>query len=326
VARARVFVSREIPGDGLGRLKAAGFAVDVWPLREPPPVGALTAAAAAADGLLVMLTERVDADLLDAAPSVRIVSNMAVGFDNVDVAAATERGVLVTNTPGVLTETTADLAFALLLAAARRVVEGDRVVREGGWGSWHPSFLLGRDVHGAKLGVVGLGAIGEAVARRARGFGMRVLYTSRSRKREAEARLGLEWRSLDDLLSESDFVSLHVALTGETRGLIGARELGLMKPEAYLVNTARGPIVDEPALIEALRRRQIAGAALDVAAVEPVRPGDPLLELDNLVITPHIGSATVATRTKMADLAVENLLSYFEGRRPPHCVNPGVLG
>jgi glyoxylate reductase len=325
VARARVFVSREIPGHGVDRLKAAGLAVDVWPLEEPPPVGALTAAAAAADGLLVMLTERIDADLLAAAPSVRIVSNMAVGFDNLDVAAATKRRVLVTNTPGVLTETTADLAFALLLAAARRVVEGDRVVRQGGWGPWHPSFLLGRDVHGATLGVVGLGAIGEAVATRGRGFGMRVLYTSRARKPEAEARLGIEWRSLDDLLRESDFVSLHVALTSETKGLIGARELGLMKAQAYLINTARGPVVDEGALVDALRRRQIAGAALDVATVEPVRPGNALLGLDNLVITPHIGSATVATRTKMADLAVENLIAFFEGRRPAHCVNPEVL-
>ncbi len=322
MAKARIFVSRELPGEGVRRLKDAGFGVDLWTQQEPPPVGALTGAAAACDGLLTMLTERVDADLLDAAPSVRIVSNMAVGFDNIDVPAATARGVLVTNTPGVLTETTADLAFALILAVARRVVEGDRAVREGGWGPWHPSFLLGRDVHGATLGVVGLGAIGQAVARRARGFGMRLLYTSRERKEALERELGVEWRGLDVLLRESDFVSLHVSLNDGTRALIGERELALMKPTAFLVNTTRGPVVDQAALVKALSRRQIAGAGLDVAAVEPVPHDDPLLGLDNLVMTPHIGSASVATRTKMADLAVDNLIAFFEGRRPAHCVNP----
>ena len=324
MARARIFVSREIPGQGVERLRAAGFAVDIWTLQEPPPVGALTAAAAVSDGLLTMLTERVDADLLEAAPSVRLISNMAVGYDNVDVPAATQRGVLVTNTPGVLTETTADLAFALILAVARRVVEGDRAVREGGWGPWHPSFLLGRDVHGATLGIVGLGAIGGAVVRRARGFGMRMLYASRSRKTAAELSLGVEWRSLEDLLRESDFVSLHVSLSAETRGLIGARELELMKPTAFLINTSRGPVLDQQALTDALREHRIAGAGLDVALVEPVPQGDPLLGLDNLVMTPHIGSATIETRTKMADVAVENLMAFFEGRQPPHCVNPQV--
>jgi glyoxylate reductase len=233
--------------------------------------------------------------------------------------------VLVTNTPGVLTETTADMAFALILAVARRVSEGERAVRAGLWGPWHPSFMLGRDVHGATLGIIGLGAIGEAVARRAMGFAMRVLYTSRSRKPEAESRLGVEWRPLDDLLRESDFVSLHVSLSQQTRGLIGEGELRLMKPTAFLINTARGAVVDQPALVEALASRRIAGAGLDVAAVEPVPIGDPLLKLDNLVITPHLGSASVATRRKMADLAVENLVAFFEGRRPLHCVNPEVL-
>ncbi|HEY7268619.1 MAG TPA: D-glycerate dehydrogenase [Dehalococcoidia bacterium] len=326
MARARIFVSREIPGDGVARLRTAGHTVDVWTLHDPPPVGALTGAASAADGLLTMITERVDADLLEAAPSVRIAANMAVGYDNVDVAACTAHGVAVTNTPGVLTDTTADMAFALILAVARRVVEGDRLVREGGWGPWHPSFMLGRDLSGATLGIVGLGAIGEAVAKRALGFGMRVLYTSRHRKPETEAKLGIEWRDLDGLLRESDFVSVHAALTPETRGLIGARELLLMRPDAFLINTSRGPTVDQPALVEALREHRIAGAGLDVATVEPVPDGDPLLTLDNLVITPHLGSATVATRTKMADLAVANLLAFFEGRPPPNCVNSEVLG
>jgi glyoxylate reductase len=326
VPRPRVFVSRELPGEVIRRLRDAGLSVDVWPLAEPPPLAALRGAASVADGLLTMLTERIDADLLDEATGVRVISNMAVGYDNIDVAAATARGVLVTNTPGVLTETTADLALALLLAAARRVVEGDRLVRSGGWGPWHPSFLLGRDVHGATLGIVGLGEIGAAVARRASGFGMRLLYTSRSPKPQLEAELGLGRRQLDDLLREADFVSLHVPLVAETRELIGARELALMKPTAYIVNTARGGVIDQTALVEALRERRIAGAALDVTAVEPLPADDPLLSLDNVIVTPHVGSATVATRIRMADLAVENLVAFFRGERPRYCVNPEVLG
>jgi glyoxylate reductase len=325
MAQPRIFVSRELPGDGIARLQAAGLRVDLWNQQDPPPAGALFGAAAACDGLLVMLTERIDGALIEAAPNVRIVSNIAVGYDNIDVEACTRRGVLVTNTPGVLTDTTADLAFALILAVARRVVEGDRIVREGGWGPWHPSFMLGRDVHGATLGIVGLGAIGLAVARRASGFGMRVLYTSRTRKPDIERDLGLEWRDLDGLLGESDFVSLHVSLGAQTRGLVGERELALMKPTAYLVNTSRGGVVDQDALVEALRAGRLAGAGLDVAATEPVQPEDALLSAPNLVITPHVGSATIETRTKMADLAVENLIAFFEGRRPRHCVNPEVL-
>jgi glyoxylate reductase len=322
----RIFVAREIPGDGIARLQAAGCHVDVWRHRDPPPVAAFHGAAAVADGLLTMLSEKIDAGLLDEAPSVRIVANMAVGYDNVDLPAATARGVAVTNTPGVLTETTADLGFAILLAAARRVVEGDRTVRDGGWGPWHPSWMLGRDVHGATIGIVGLGAVGLAVAHRARGFGMDVLYTSRSRKPEAEAALPATYRSLPELLAAADYVVLTLALTPETRGLIGAAELAAMKPNAFLINVARGPVVDQAALIDALAAHRIGGAALDVTAVEPVLPGDPLLALDNLVITPHIGSATVETRTRMADLAVENLLRFFGGLPPPTCINPEVLG
>jgi glyoxylate reductase len=324
--RPRVFVSREIPGRGLERLREAGLSVDVWPQQDPPPLAALHGAASVCDGLLTMLTERVDADLLDAAPSVRIVSNMAVGYDNIDVAAASARGVLVTNTPGVLTETTADLAFGLILAIARRIAEGDRLVREGGWGPWHPMFMLGRDVHGATLGLVGFGKIGQAVARRARAFDMRLLYTARTPDPDAASSLNAEWRPLPELLRESDFVSLHVSLNESSRNLIGAAELAAMKPTAFLINTARGAVVDQEALVEALRSRKIAGAALDVAVVEPVPPDDPLLSLDNVLITPHIGSATVETRTRMADLAVENLIAFFQGRRPPHPVNPEVLG
>jgi glyoxylate reductase len=323
-SRPRVFVSRDLPGDALERLRR-DVAVDLWPQHDPPPVAAFQGAAAAADGLLTMVTERVDADLLQAAPSVRIVSNMAVGYDNIDVRAATAGGVAVTNTPGVLTETTADLAFALILGVARRLAEGDRLVRSGDWGPWHPSFLLGRDVHGATIGIVGFGAIGQAVARRAKGFDMKLYYTSRGPKPEVAARLGAEWRSLDALLGEADFVVLTVALTPATRGFIGARELAFMRPTAFLVNVSRGGVVDQQSLIEALARRQIAGAALDVTAVEPLPKDDPLLALDNVLITPHIGSASIATRARMASLAVDNLLAFFRGEMPPFCVNPEVL-
>ncbi len=321
---ARVFVTRELPGGGVARL-ATKHEVEVWPEHDPPPYEALVAKARQADALLTVIVDRVDAALIEAAPRLTAVSQMAVGYDNIDVAACSRGGVLVTNTPGVLTETTADLAFALMLGFGRRLVEGERVVREGRWGLWHPSFLLGRDVHGRTLGIVGLGAIGAAVARRGRGFGMRVLYTSRQRKPEAEAVLGLEWRGLDGLLREADWLSIHVALTDETRGIIGARELGLMKPDAVLVNTARGGVVDQQALVEALRERRNGGAALDVFAVEPIAPDDPLLRLDNVLVAPHVGSATVETRSRMADLAVDNLVAFFSGERPPCCVNPEVL-
>jgi glyoxylate reductase len=290
----------------------------------PPPAKALLGAASNADGLLTMLTERIDATLLDGAPDLRIVANMAVGYDNIDVAAATQRGVIVTNTPGVLVEATAELAFALLLASARRLVEGERIVREGRWPPWRPDFHLGKQLAGSTLGIVGLGAIGEAVARRARGFEMRLLYYSRTRKHATEHELGLTYLPLDELLGQSDFVSLHVALSPETRHLIGAERLALMKPDAVLVNTARGPIVDQAALTEALREHRIGGAALDVFEVEPLPPGDPLLKLDNVLVAPHIGSATLATRTRMADLAVDNLITFLKGERPPTMVNPEV--
>jgi glyoxylate reductase len=317
----RVFVTRQLPADPTPRLREVAD-VDVWPDAEPPPHGELVRRAADADALLTMLTDPIDAAVLGAAKRLRIVAQMAVGYDNVDVAAATERGILVTNTPGVLTETTADLAFALLLAAARRVVEGDRLARMGGWKSWHPSFLLGQDVHGATLGIVGLGQIGLAVARRARGFDMRILYHARTRHPQAETELDLEFVDLDRLLRDSDFVSLHVPLSAETRHLIGERELALMKPTAVLVNAARGPVVDQRALYTALKERRIAAAGLDVAEVEPIPLDDPLLTLDNVVVTPHIGSASVATRARMAEMAVESVLQALRGEMPSNCVNP----
>lgn len=322
-ARPRVFVTRELPGD-ITPLRAAAD-VEVWPGADPPPADTLRAAASKATALITLITDRIDAELLDQAPGLRVVSNLAVGYDNIDVGACTEHGVLVCNTPGVLTETVADLTFALMLAFARRIPEGERVVREGRWPVWHPSFLLGRDVHDATLGIVGLGAIGIAVARRARGFGMTVLYTSRNRKPEAERDLGLHWRELPGLLAESDWVSLSVALTEATKGLIGARELALMKPTGVLVNTARGGIVNQEALLQALRDHRIGGAALDVFAVEPIAHNDPLLGLDNVLVAPHVGSATVATRARMTALAVANVLAVFRGEKPPCCVNPDVL-
>ena len=320
MSKPSIFVTRALPGDPTPRLREVANVI-VWPHDEPPPHDELVRRAADADALLTMLTDRIDAAVLDAGKQLRIVAQMAVGYDNVDVAAATECGILVTNTPGVLTETTADLAFALLLAAARRVVEGDRLTRTGGWKSWHPSFLLGQDVHGATLGIVGLGQIGLAVARRARGFAMRILYHDRTRHPQAEAELGAEYVSLDRLLGESDFVSLHVPLASQTRHLIGQRELSLMKPSAVLVNAARGAVVDQQALCAALKERRIAAAGLDVAEIEPIPVDDPLLTLDNVVVTPHIGSASVATRARMAEMAVESVLQALRGELPSNCVN-----
>ena len=320
----KIFITRDLPGDPTPRLRGVAE-VFVWPHDEPPVHDEIVRRAADADALLTMLTDRIDAAVLDAGKRLLIVAQMAVGYDNIDVPAATKRGMLVTNTPGVLTETTADLAFSLLLAAARRVVEGDRLTRTGGWKSWHPSFLLGRDVHRATLGIVGLGQIGEAVARRARGFDMRILYHDRSRHSQAEAELGVEFVDFDRLLRESDFVSLHVPLSTETRHLIGERELSLMKPSAVLMNAARGPVVDQRALYAALRERRIAAAGLDVTEVEPIPLDDPLLTLDNVVITPHVGSASVATRARMAEMAVESILQALRGELPSNCVNPEAL-
>jgi glyoxylate reductase len=287
--------------------------VEVWPGRLPPAPADLHAACRDADGLLCLLTDRIDGKLLEGAPRLRAVSVFAVGVDNVDLEAATARGIQVGHTPGVLTETTADLAFALLLAVARRVAEGDAAVRAGDWPTWEPGAFLGEEVHGATLGVVGAGRIGSAVARRGAGFGMRVLELRRS-----------GGPSLDELLAESDFVSLHVPLREETRGLIGEAELGRMKPTAVLVNTARGEIVDTDALVRALREGRIAGAGLDVTDPEPLPADHPLLETRRALVTPHVGSASRRTRELMADMAVDNLLAALGGERMQHLANPEV--
>ena len=300
--------------------------VALWPEADvPPPREVLLEQVGAVDGLLCLLTDRIDAELIAAAPRLRVISNLAVGYDNIDVAAATARGILVCNTPGVLTETTADLAWALIMAAARRVVEADRYLRAGRWRSWSPQLMLGQDIHGAVLGIVGMGRIGQVVARRARGFGMTILYADPEPRPEIEQETGARRVSLETLLRESDFVTLHTPLTEETRHLIGAAQLRAMKRTAVLVNTARGPIVDEEALAEALREGRIFGAALDVFAEEPIRPDSPLLGLENVVLLPHIGSASVATRRRMATMAAENLIAGLKGQRPAHLVNPEVL-
>jgi len=317
----KVFVTRNVPGRALEMLREAGHEVEVWPEETPPPAEILAGRLAEADAALTMVVDRISPAMLDAARNLRVVANMAVGYDNVDPAEAAKRGVHVTNTPGVLAETTADMAWALLMAAARNVVASDRDTRAGGWKTWSPTAFLGVDVYRSTLGIVGLGEIGEAVARRARGFEMRVLYHSRSRKPGAEAKLGCEYAELPALLAESDFVTLHTPLTAETRGLIGARELAQMKRNAILVNTARGQVVDQEALIRALEAGTIRGAALDVTDPEPLPLDNPLYTFPNVIITPHIASASLATRSKMAEMAARNIIEVLAGREPVNPVN-----
>ena len=320
-AAARVFVARRIPDEGLAAITAACDA-DVWPEALPPPRDELLRRVQGCSGILTLLTDRVDDELLDAAgPGLRVVSNYAVGYDNVDVDACARRGIAVGNTPGVLTETTADLAWALLMAAARRVAEGDRYVRAGNWKTWGPMLLLGPDVNGATIGIVGFGRIGQAVARRAGGFGMEILYHDVSPlPAEITAPLGAVYVPLDELLRRSDFVSLHVNLTAETRHLINATTLASMKPTAVLVNTSRGPVIDQAALATALRDGAIWAAALDVTDPEPIPMDDPLVGLDNCLIVPHIASASRATRGKMAAMAAANLLAGVRGEPLPTAV------
>ncbi len=302
----KVFVTRRLPGGALERL-ATEHEVEVWPEQMPPGRDELLARAPELDGLLSLLTDPVDAELIDAAPRLRAISNYAVGVDNVDLEAAAARGISVGNTPDVLTDTTADLAVALMLGISRHLVEGDAYVRRGEWRTWETGLLLGHDLHGSTVGIVGFGRIGQAVGRRLEGFGCEVLHTA-----------GSGGLPLEELLGRADFVTLHSPLTPETRGLIGDEALARMKPTAYLVNTARGPIVDSDALARALHVGRIAGAALDVTDPEPL-PGDhPLLDAPNLLVLPHLGSATHATRERMAAMAVDNLLAGLAGRPMPN--------
>lgn len=324
-ARQRVFVARRIPEEGLAPLRAA-TEVDLWDDDLPPPRRDLLARVRGIHGLLSLLTDRVDDELLDAAgPQLKVVANLAVGFDNIDVPACTRRGIPVGNTPGVLTETTADLAFALLMAAARRLKEAVDYVRADHWQTWGPLLMLGMDVHGATLGIVGFGRIGREMARRAAGFSMHVLYHDVERaSAEDEAALGAAFVPLERLLAESDFVTVHVNLTPQTHHLIDAQALGRMKRTAVLVNTSRGPVVDQEALFEALRDGTIFAAALDVTDPEPMRADHPLVSLPNCIVVPHIASATHVTRGKMARMAADNVLAGLRGERLPICVNPEV--
>jgi glyoxylate reductase len=320
----KVFVTRIIPDAGL-KLVEATCQVDLWTDELPPDRPALLEHVRGVDGLLCLLTDRIDAEVMEAAGTgLKVISNHAVGFDNIDVPAATARRIPVGNTPGILTDATADLTFALLLAAARRVVEAERFVRDGKWKTWGPSLLLGADLRGATLGIIGYGRIGQALAKRASGFEMRILY--HDPHLAADANLPGEAVDLETLLRQADFVSLHTTLNAETNHLINTHTLSLMKPSAILVNTSRGGVVDQQALYSALKERRIFAAALDVTDPEPLPMNSPLLELDNLIIVPHIASASHSTRSKMAQMAAENLLAGLQGERLPNCVNPQVYG
>ncbi|WP_457637893.1 2-hydroxyacid dehydrogenase [Oceanithermus sp.] len=318
----RVFVTRNLPGNALDTLREAGYEVDVWPDFLAPPRKALLERVRGAAALITMLEDRVDAELMDAAgPGLKVISQYAVGLDNIDLEAARSRGIVVTHTPGVLTNATADLAFALLAAAARRVVEGHRYVQAGEWKTWHPELLLGPELHGATVGVVGFGRIGQAFARRARGFDMKVLYTSRQPRPDAEAELGAERVELGELLERADFVSLHTPLTPETLHLMNAERLAQMKEGAVLVNTARGKVVDTAALLEALERGPLFAAGLDVTDPEPLPADHPLLSHPRVVVTPHIGSAGRATRLRMAEMVTGDVLAVLR-RQEPHFPAP----
>ena len=317
-----MFVARVIPEEGLDAVRAV-CNTDVWEDELPPPRDELLRRVAGCDGVLTLLTDRVDDEFLDmAGPQLKVVSNYAVGFDNVDVAACARRRIPVGNTPGVLTETTADLAFALLMAAARRLPEGDRYVRDGNWRTWGPLLLLGPDVHGATIGIVGFGRIGSRIGAFGGFLGMRVLAWGPTLTAERAAAGGAAYVPLETLLAESDVVSLHTRLSDQTRGLITAPRLALMKPTAYLINTARGPIVDEAALVAALRERRIAGAALDVFDEEPLPAGHPLAALDNVVLTPHLGFVTHEAYDVFFRGAVDNILRWLDGGLPERTLNP----
>jgi glyoxylate reductase len=324
--KPKVFVTRVIPAAGLDRIQQHTDA-EVWPEPLPPPYALLRQKAVDCDGLVTLLTDRIDADLLSAAPRLKIVSNYAVGFNNIDVPAATARGICVGNTPGVLTDATADMAFCLLIAAARRIVEGHQYSLSGKWKTWEPLGHLGQDLAGRTLGVIGMGRIGYALARRCHaGWDMRVLYHDVYRNEKAEADLGARQVDLDTLLAQSDFVSVHTDLNEKTRGLFNAERFRKMKRTAVLVNTARGPIVDQRALYDALKGGTIFAAGLDVTDPEPPAPDEPLLTLPNIIVAPHIASATVGTRNAMAEICADNLLAGLAGQKLKAWVNPEVEG
>lgn len=318
----KIFITRNIPAIGIDLLKEQ-FDLEIYPGRQPISREELKATISHVSGILCLVTDRIDAEIMDAAPRLKIISNHAVGYDNVDVAEATRRGIAVTNTPGVLTEATADLAWALLLAAARKIVPGDRLMRSGTFTGWDPLLLRGAELYGKTLGIIGAGRIGSAVARRSAGWRMKILYFNRSRRKKLESELGAVKVSLPELLGRADFISVHLPLSGETRHFLGEAEFRLMKPTAILINTARGPIVDEKALTKALQEKEIAAAGLDVFENEPQMAAG-LDKLDNVVLLPHLGSATVETRNKMAEMAAQNLIRFFAGKENIYLVNPEI--
>jgi len=323
--KPRVYVTRKIPERGLNLIKKH-FDAAVWHEYGPPPQNTIVKKVKDVDALASLLSDKIGLEVFDAAPKLKIVAQMAVGFDNVDVKEATKRGIYVTNTPEVLTDTTADFAWALLMAVARRVVEADKYVRTGQWKvSWHPTMMQGRDVYNATIGIVGAGRIGYAVAKRATGFNMKILYYDVIPRPEIEKEFGAKRVDLTTIFKESDFISVHVPLIKETFHLVNEEKLKLMKKTAYLINNSRGPVVDEKALYQALKEGRIAGAGLDVFEQEPTSVDNPLLKLDNVVVAPHISSASYETRSKMAEMVADNLVAFFEGRMPPNLVNPEVL-
>ncbi|MFP3903800.1 MAG: 2-hydroxyacid dehydrogenase [Armatimonadota bacterium] len=324
MSKPKVFVTRLIPDAGLDQIREECDA-DVWEEQMPPEKSVILERVVGCDGLLCLLTDDIDAEVMDAAGDLKVISNYAVGYNNIDVDAATERGIPVGNTPGVLTDTTADLAWALLMSIARRIVEADKYVRAKKWMTWEPRLLLGNDVAGATLGIIGFGRIGQAMAKRATGFDMKILYYDIYPDEEAEKEYGAEFREMDEVLKEADFVTLHTVLNDETYHMIGERELDLIGPDGYLINNSRGGVIDQDALVKALQENRIAGAALDVTEPEPLPDDSPLHELDNVILAPHIGSASRQTRNKMARMAAANLLAGVKGEELPNCVNPDVL-
>ena len=323
--KPKVYVTRDLPKRGLRVIKES-FDAEIWPEYAPPPKKTIIEKAAKVDALATLLSDKIDAEVFDAAPKLRIVAQLAVGFDNIDVKEATKRGIYITNTPGVLTETTADFAWALLMAVARRVVEADKYVRTGQWKvGWHPMMFQGMDVYGATLGIVGLGRIGASIAKRAKGFNMKILYHDVIRRKDLEKDLGIVYVEIENLLQSADFVTLNVPLLKDTYHLMDEKRLKLMKKTAILINNARGPVVDEKALYKALKEGWIAGAGLDVFEQEPTPVTNPLLKLDNIVVAPHISSASYETRSLMAEMVAENLVAFFEGKVPPNLVNTEVV-
>lgn len=327
--RPKLFITRELFDDTIERLRRY-YEVEVWDRYQPPPYEVLLSKAREVDAMVTLLTDRIDCNLLQQAKNLRIVSQLAVGYDNIDVICATRLGIYVTNTPGVLTEATAELTWALILAVARRIVEADHFVRWGEWErlrtGWHPKMMLGIELKGKILGVIGAGRIGSRVAEiGAKGFGMKVIYYDINRNEYLEKELGAEYRNLDQLLQEADIVTIHVPLTKETHYMINEERLKKMKKSAILINTARGSVIDTDALIKALKEGWIAGAGLDVFEQEPLPANHPLTAFKNVVLVPHIGSATYETRHAMAELVAENLIAFYEGREPPTLVNREVL-